>query len=184
MDVANLPRYRHGLTLVELLATLAVVGVSLSILIPSWSQLSQNNRINATVNQLVGHLQYARSTAVTRSVDITLCPTDDGASCSGDSRGWRDGYLVFADHDRNKERASDEPLLHVQGASVSGLELISTISRPAIRFRPDGAAWGSNTTFQVCLGETASAYRAVILHGTGRARTDRVKPDQQAIDCL
>ena len=50
-------------------------------------------------------------------------------------------------------------------------------------FRADGAAWSTNTTFSVCADADASANRAVILYGTGRARTDRKLPGDGAITC-
>lgn len=185
MDVEHitLRRYR-GLTLVELIATVAVISISLAVVIPSWSSVTQRNQITTVVNQLITHLRYARSTAVIRNAYVSLCPSDDGKTCSGDPLGWRNGYLVFEDRDGNRQRTGDEPLLRVQGAAAPNLQLQSTAGRPAIRFRADGAAWSTNTTFRVCLGDDASAYRAVILLGTGRARTDRVGPKRKSIACL
>ena len=177
-------RRNRGLTLVELITTIAVISVSLAVVIPSWSSLSQRNQITTAVNQLVTHLHYARSTAVNRNVFVSLCPSDDGETCSGNPLGWRNGYLVFEDRDGNRQRTGDEPLLRVQGAAAPDLQLQSTAGRPAIRFRADGAAWSTNTTFSVCLGDDASAYRAVILLGTGRARTDRVRPKRKSITCV
>ncbi len=173
----------RGLTLVELITTTAVISISLAIAIPSWSSITQRNQITTTANQLLTHLRYARSTAVLRSVHVSLCPSDDGETCSGDPLGWRDGYLVFEDQDGNEQRSADEPLLRIQGPSSPTLRMQSTAGRPAIRFRPDGAAWWFNTTFEICMGENASAYRAVILLGTGRSRVDRRGPRNRAVTC-
>ena len=184
MDVEQNPlRRSRGLTLIELIAAIAVIAISLTILMPSWASITQRNQITTTVNQLVAHLRYARSTAVTRNAFVTLCPSDDGQSCSGNTLGWRDGYLVFEDHDGDGERTDDEPLLRVRGSLAPNLRLQSTAGRPEIRFRGDGAAWSTNTTFSVCLGDDVSAYRAVILLGTGRVRTDRVAPKNKPIVC-
>jgi len=184
MDVENTgPRLVRGLTLVELTTTLAVAGVSLALLVPSWSRFADRSQITTTANQLLTHLRYARNTAVTRNQPVSLCPSDDGSSCSGDPQGWQKGYLVFLDRDGDRHRTAQEPLLKIQGAQVDRLRLYSSSGRPAVRFRPDGAAWSTNTTFQICLGDEAGAYRAVVLYGTGRARVDRQVPGNRPVTC-
>jgi type IV fimbrial biogenesis protein FimT len=184
MDVARpSPRFARGLTLVELLTTTAVLGISLAIVVPSWSGLAQRNQVTATANQLLTHLRYARGAAVTYHDFVSLCPSDDGASCSGDPLGWHRGYLVFRDTDGNRARDPGEPLLRVQGQSDPGMRLHSTAGRPAIRFRADGAAWSTSTTFSVCAGDNPDGHRAVILYGTGRARVDRRRPGDLPVTC-
>lgn len=173
----------RGLTLVELITTTAVISISLAIAIPSWSSLTQRNQVTTTTNQLLTHLRYARNTAVTRNTYVSLCPSDNGQTCSGNPLGWRDGYLVFEDHDGDRQRSVDEPLLKVQNASATGLKLQSTAHRPAIRFRADGAAWRTMTTFRICYGNDTSIYRAVILMGTGRARVDKRDPQKRPVQC-
>ena len=185
MDVVcNRPRTVRGLTLVELITTTAVIGISLAIAVPSWSGLAKRNQITSTTNQMLTHLRYARSEAVNLHTSVSLCPSDDGATCSGDTRGWQRGYLVFRDDNGNRSREENEPLLRVQGTAPSNLRLFSTPGRPAVRFRADGAAWSSNTTFSICAAQDASVNRAVILYGTGRARSDRVLPSSGAITCI
>ena len=184
MDVETIPpRHARGITLIELITTLAVAGISLAILLPSWAGLSNRSQISSTANQLLTHLRYARNEAVTRNLNISLCPSDDGASCSRDPGGWQRGYLIFVDQDGDRSRSAAETLLRAQGAQRPPLLLHSTAGRPAIRFRPDGAAWSTNTTFSVCLGDNPDSNRAVVLYGTGRARVDRRLPRNRPVTC-
>ena len=184
MDVENRPpRRARGFTLIEIITTVATVAISLALLAPGWSDYTSRSRITTTANSLLHDLRFARSLAVTRQRKVTLCPSDDGALCSGDHRGWQRGYLLFIDTDGNKLRSADEELIRVADAKKGGLRLHSTASRPAVRFRPDGAAWSTNTTFSVCLGDRTQAYRAVVLYGSGRARVDRRLPSGQAVHC-
>ena len=184
MDVENTPpRLVRGLTLIELVTTLAVAGISLAILVPSWAGLSNRSQISSTANQLLTHLRYARNEAVNRYMHISLCPSDDGATCSRDPGGWQRGYIVFVDKDGDRNRTGSETILRIQGAQRPPLRLHSTAGRPAIRFRPDGAAWSTNTTFSICLGDDSGMNRAIVLYGTGRARVDKRQPGNRPVTC-
>ena len=139
MDVANQhPRARRGLTLVELVTTLAVASVSLAVVVPAWSALSAKTRITTGANGLLTQLRYARSTAVTRHTTVSLCPSTDGESCSGDPFGWDAGYLVFQDDNRNRRRDDGETLLRRVAEAGGGVRLQTSTGRPAVRFAADG----------------------------------------------
>lgn len=185
MDVDKQPwrAPARGLTLVELLATLAVLVISLTLIVPGWAMLSERSQLTAAANRLLGNLAFARSAAVTRSQAVSLCPSVDGSACSGDPFGWHHGYIVFEDRDADRSRSDDEPLLQVVAAERPPLRLHTSKGRPAIRFQPDGAAWGTNATFRVCVGESSAGNRAVVLLGTGRARVDRVAPGNRPVSC-
>jgi type IV fimbrial biogenesis protein FimT len=129
------------------------------------------------------NLRFARNHSVSHHATVSLCPSDDGDSCSGNPFGWQDGYLVFIDSNRNRSRETGETLLRVATQGTQNLQLHSTAGRPAIRFDPDGAAWGSNTTFSICIAGSSVSNRAIILHGTGRARSDRRKPNGDEVTC-
>jgi type IV fimbrial biogenesis protein FimT len=184
MDVGiTPPRRARGLTLVELMTTIAVAGISLAVAVPGWQSLSTRSAITTATNGMLTDLRYARSTAVTRNRYVGLCPSDDGVSCSGGYDRWHDGYLVFIDLDGDRERQADEPLLRQKGKFANGLRLQTTSGRPVIRFRPDGASWSTNATFRICKGENAAHYRAIMLFGSGRARVDRRGSGGRAIHC-
>lgn len=184
MDVATrLPRRVRGLTVIEMLVTLAVAAVLTAIALPAWSIVAERARITGTANGLLAQLYYARNEAVSRHASVSLCPSDDGVSCSGDPTGWQAGYLVFVDDNNSRSREPGEPILRRIDTADAGIRLHSTGGRPAIRFLPDGAAWGTNTTFSTCVADRSPHNRAVILLGTGRARVDDVRPDGGAVVC-
>jgi type IV fimbrial biogenesis protein FimT len=173
----------RGLTLMELLATLALLVISLSLIVPGWAMLSERSQLTTAANRLLGNLAYARSAAVNRAQTVSVCPSVDGVECSGDPFGWHHGYIVFEDRDADRARTPDEALLQIVGAERPPLRLHTSSGRPAIRFQPDGAAWGTNATFRVCTGDSSESNRAVILLGTGRARVDQVAPGKRPVTC-
>ena len=83
-----------GFTLVELMVTIAVAAVLLVVAVPSFQSMLVNNRISAQTNDLVADLAIARSEAAKRGGRVTVCASDDGATCGG---SWANGRIVFTD---------------------------------------------------------------------------------------
>ena len=80
----------------ELMATLAVAGVLVTLAVPSFSELVKNNRLITQANDFVTSLNVARSEAIRRSSRVTVCKSSDQLSCAG-SGGWDQGWIVFND---------------------------------------------------------------------------------------
>ena len=87
-----------GFTLVELMITLFIVGILLTVGVPSLKSFMQSNQLIAATNELISALHVARSEAIKSNSRVTICSSDDGATCSGDD-DWTDGWIVFVDAD-------------------------------------------------------------------------------------
>jgi type IV fimbrial biogenesis protein FimT len=98
------PAHRNaaGFTLLELMTTLAVAGIMLAVGVPSYQAVVRNNRAATNANELVSALTIARSEAIRRGDRVSLCRSDDGASCGGT---WEDGWIVFLDGAANDTAA-------------------------------------------------------------------------------
>lgn len=79
----------HGFTLIELMVTVAVVAVLVSLAMPSFTTVINNNRLTSQANELVSALQTARSEAVRRNASVTLCGSADGSTCAGTDDPWQ-----------------------------------------------------------------------------------------------
>ncbi len=82
-----------GFTLYELMITLAVGAIIVSVGVPGFSSMVQNNRAVTHSNDLITALNLGRSEATRRGVPIQVCSSTDGATCSG-STDWSTGWIV------------------------------------------------------------------------------------------
>lgn len=71
-----------GFTLVELMVTVAVLGIVAAIAAPAFGRMISHNRLTAGGNEMVGALQAARAEAISHRASATLCPSADGANCT------------------------------------------------------------------------------------------------------
>ena len=79
----------RGFTLIELMVTLSVLAIVLSLAAPSFAELMAANRLSTQTNEFVGSLNLARSEAVRRGQPVTLRAVDN----DNYSLGWQ----VFPD---------------------------------------------------------------------------------------
>ena len=159
-----------GLTLIELMVTIAIAAILLAIAVPNLRSLFINNRLVTTANNFVASLNTARSEAIRRGVAVSL---KKNSTTSGDwgSAGW----TMFVDSNGNGSLDSGETTLKIENALPSPLTLYANNNfLNYIRFTPSGQSNNSGT-FVICYdgmlqqgGDARS--RAIIVNATGRVR--------------
>jgi len=75
----------NGFTLIELLITLLIAAILVTIAIPNFSGLIQNNRIITQTNDLIADLNFARSEAIKRGSEVSVTAEDGG---------WANGWSI------------------------------------------------------------------------------------------
>src|SRR5690349_19968932 len=81
----------QGVTLIETMATVAIVAIVGSVAIPSFVSLHGAANRTAIVNDFVLSIFLARSEAIKRNSLVSLCLSTDGNRCDNDAPNWNGG---------------------------------------------------------------------------------------------
>jgi len=163
----------HGLTLVELLVTIAVAAILYSIAPPLLAGFLEVSRISGAADLIVTQLQYARTEAVQQSTPMLVTYSME------DAVNWRMGI-----HDRTQCDTSlsdsaqpgactipysgGRALTVLDGAQFHGIT--ASANRDATRFDPiSGTTLGTNVT--ISLRSPGGKEIKVIVSNVGRIRT-------------
>lgn len=175
----------RGFTLIELMVTLAVATILLTVGIPSFRDLIEKHRISSHTNLMVGVLQLARSEAIKRGSNLViLCKSSNGSGCSS-SISWKDGWLLFADKNADKAyTAGADELIRQYDAMPKLVITTGNNFQCWIGFRANGYPEGGGTTcagglvgngtFSICAASTDPTQngRRIIINKIGRIRTE------------
>ena len=154
----NLPKRSIGYTLIELMVTITAAGILMSIAVPSYTAVIDNTRLTTYTNDLVTALNYARSEAIKRGVQVTVKRKGDV------SAHWENGWDVFVDInsdeslDNNNPSAPCDPdqdcLLRTYDALLSGYQLTASNNNYAdyTAYLPSGLSYAvaSVNQFTLC----------------------------------
>ena len=155
-----------GFTLIELMVAVSLLAILLTIALPSFRALIQNNRITAQTNAFVSAQTLARSEAVKRSARVDVCPRNAaGTACSGTD--WNSGWLVMVHNGNEVLRVWDAPQPGVTVALSSGTtQRVSYLNRGTV-----DTARIFHIRAQNCTGDQQ---RNVAINAIGRITTTRV----------
>ena len=148
-----------GFTLVEMLITVALVAILLTIGIPSFRYVTNSNRIAAEINGLLGDMQFARSEAVKEGQPVTVCVSAGGTACDGvNVNTWQNGWIVFSDANANAAVDAGDVILRVQKPFSSTDTFVATNAVGAVTFNREGYANGIANGTSIQLHDAASTH--------------------------
>jgi type IV fimbrial biogenesis protein FimT len=169
------PRTR-AFTLYELLITLALVAILVTIGLPSFSVLAAKSRQTAEINALFHAFHQARKESVMRHRVVSLCPSQDGQTCAR-SRDWSGGWLLFFDPAGTGWPGDGIVTRHAVAKTVKVTANRRVFTARGTRKRT------TNGTFVFCDQRGRIAAKALVISYTGRPRVAERRPDGTAWPC-
>ena len=170
--------HKNGFTLIELLLVLALGGATLSLSIQTFKQLSERRLLTQPLALFINSLRFARIVAMSSGHNVTLCPSEDGRSCS--SAGYEHGWIVFADKDGGGRRDADEHLFATTQGLKPQLSLRSNTFTSYITFRSNGRA-NRNGRFVICADKDPHNALGIFVIRSGRVRRATAKELEQCL---
>lgn len=139
----------HGFTLIELMIALAVAAILMAAAMPSMSALVARNQLASASNEVVAHLNLARTEAVNRGRTAGICGSSDGFSCDG---AWAQGYAVWVDTNRNDVVDAPDEIIRFAQVQADSVTLATDGAQVAFnaRGRPTRAVTAWSITSAKC----------------------------------
>jgi len=171
-----MPTYRHpasGFTLIELMVTLAIMAIVITVGVPALSGYVASQRVRTAVSDTAADIAFARAEAIKESRQSLM------ERLAGATGTWKDGWRICVDLDGNGSCGNAE-VRKITQALGGRIKVCSTAADfdTRIIFRPDGrvvrpSAPGANDGLKISddLSDGAAGndyIRSIVIGITGR----------------
>ena len=157
-------RYTTGITLVELLVTMSVLTIVLSLAMPTFRDMLMNSRILTHKDALFNALNYARNTALKQNINMQTCPIGaTGSTACG--ANWQAGWIIIT------QPPTGAPVLlqaYLAGPNDPQLSMvpIAGVTPTAVTFDSRGLAT-TQANFKLCDNRGGSFAQSLVVLPTG-----------------
>lgn len=174
-------RQNSGFSLLELVATLAVLAILIAMVAPTFQGMIYNSRQTSAVNELIRAIHLARSEAAKRASTVNLSAIDalDGGT-ENDSNEWGKGWRLWYDaDDDNTLDTGEEILAYVDFPAKITLEsdrdttliAFSSTGRITLKTSAGSVVTTTNEFFRVCDSRSGENGKKVTLSTMGQPTT-------------
>jgi type IV fimbrial biogenesis protein FimT len=139
MSVTNRPPSlaQRGFTLIEIFVALIIVAIMVGMGVPSLRDFLMQQRISAAAQDLQLDVAVARSEAITRGDNVSVCVSNDAVSCTGGS--WNGARIIFVDSNQNGAVDGADRMVRQGTVPENGVTISSAVAAPFISFNSRGA---------------------------------------------
>lgn len=175
---------KQGFTIIELLITVATIGISMSVASPIFHNLVQKTELKTLSLNLYSTLKHARNHAINNQVTVIVCGAyaENLNQCNPNRQryaNWRNGWISFADLNNNNELDNNDNVINVHKAAVQSNVIFNQSGR--LRFFPKGSSRSAG--FYFCKKNSEHTQYIRLLH-TGRSRISQALSKKQLSKCL
>jgi type IV fimbrial biogenesis protein FimT len=155
-----------GFTMVELLITIAIASILMSIAVPSFNQMVVGSRLTTQANEFVSAVSFARSEAIKRNATISLCRATSATAtaCAGSSGSWQH-WIV-------RTGAGNVVRRGIVNTFSGAMVVQSTLTADQVMFGSDGlartgGALVNDNQISICSRRTADRNARRVVLGAG-----------------
>lgn len=162
----------HAFTLIELIVTIAIAAILLTIAVPGFQNMVIENRIATQTNELVSDLALARSEAIKRGQRISICAAADSTTCLSAGTTWTTGRIVYVGGAPSGAVPTANILRYTepQKGVISLTDTSSTGASYYVSYLPSG---GIDRAATLTLCNTGYIGRNITVNTTGRTATSK-----------
>ena len=175
-------RSTRGFTLIELMVTVLVLAIIVTIALPNLRPIILRNKVASISIEFTGALQQTRALAISKNSCMSLCASvnvtaSNTATCNNQSTDdFQAGWLIFVnaacDAAQTTPTAAGGTLTFVRAGETGGYSIKpSAASMSIVMFDPRGFAnLAASGNFQIKTPNDEASYRRTIcLDAAGRA---------------
>ena len=158
---------------------IVVVAIFVTVGVPSFQNIVNENRLATHANDLVSSLHFARSEAIKRRLPVAVCRTANGTTCViGGTSSWETGWLVFVDDNNNGAFNSGAGEILLRSAPANSFNTLRSNDSnidDTVRFRNNGLLANTGGSFDLCNLNTANTAtgRQILINVTGQVVTQQ-----------
>lgn len=180
---------QSGFSLIEILVTLSIVSLLMTVAVPQFQALIEKNKVQALMDEFTSGLYMTRGEAAKRGYQVTLCASNTAKTdCDTTATDFSSGWIIFVDYDGDGVLGAPTLLFDVNGNGTNdtaesilyashvspggGYEIKSTssgIRSRQISYRADGLlAGGSLAGFSLVKHGESTELAGININQTGR----------------
>ncbi len=181
----NNKKHSSGFTLIELIVTVSIVAILSSIAAPSFRSMLENNKASVAANEMVSVLLLARSEALKRRNNVTVCTSINQTTCGGvNEKDFSKGWIVFVDCNKDQVRTTSATVDCGNAALESETVIKAGLGTQGMNVNKGGTAANAHyftyyftgrtdvsATFTVTSKNASTTLKEVRVALTGRVRT-------------